>query len=92
MINRIRSSNICQIGVPQGGNKENGLRQYSKIKGLSIFHDFNFTVKERKFPGCSSMLSLSRMNESKSTPSHIMVKLQTVKDKENFKVHQRKDI
>lgn len=47
MMDRLRGSSVCQIGVPQGGNGENGVEA-----SILRYKDYQFSIiKERQeFP------------------------------------------
>ena len=78
---RIKCTNICIIGVPEGEEREKGPE---KISEEIIVKNFPNMRKEIATQVQEAQKVSNRINPRRNTPRHIVIKLAKIKDKEKL--------
>ena len=89
LLDYIKYSNICIIGVPEGEEKEQEIRNLSEKIMTEKFPDL---VKEIDIQVQEAQRVPNKMDAKRPTPRHIIIKRPKVKDRENLKSSKRKAV
>lgn len=77
-VRQLQKSNMCIMGLSEGEKREKGIVEIAKVVMANNIPKLMTEPNLR-----SRKLRIPKENTKKSTPTHIIFKLQKIKDKEN---------
>ena len=78
--NKIKSTRIGILGLPEGGEREKGVKMYL----MKLWLKTSQTCRRKQSPKSRKHRVPNRIKPKRTTPRHIIIKMAKIKDKERI--------